>query len=326
MTPDFRITVAGEDATAPIRDRLLSLTLTDEDGDKADRLEIEIDDRDGAVEFPDMEAILDVALGFKGQALAPMGQFAVDALGGEGPVQSLRITATAADLKGDIRAPRTRAWEGKSLSDIVATIAGEAGLRPVVGASVAGTVWDYLAQTAESNLHFLTRITATLDATCKPAGGTLLVQRRGEGQAASGEALTAPALGPDRMSTWSWDLDGRVVYKSVEAEWRDIATGEVHKITKGSGAPLKKLRHVHATEAEATRAAEAVLSGAARGAMTINAECSGFHPGLLAGATVTLSGMPRPELDGEWQLKTVTHRLTSSGLTTGFAGEKGTPQ
>lgn len=326
MTPDFRITVAGEDATAPIRDRLLALTITDHDGDTADTLEIEIDDRDGAVEFPEQEAILDVALGFKGQALAPMGKFAVDAVSGEGPVQSLRVTATAADLKGDIRAPRTRGWEGRSLSDIVGTIAGEAGLRPVVGQSVAGHVWDYLAQTAESNLHFLTRIAKTLDATCKPAGGCLIVQRRGEGKTAAGDALTAPTLGPARLSRWTWDLDGRAIYKSVEAEWRETATGTVHKITKGEGTPLKKLRHVHATEAEATRAAEAVLSGAARSAMKINAECAGFHPELLAGATVTLSGMPRPELDGEWQLKTVTHTFTTGGLTTGFSGEKGEPQ
>ena len=57
MTPDFRITVGGEDATGPIRDRLLSLTITDEDGEKADRIEIEIDDRDGAVEFPEMKTV-----------------------------------------------------------------------------------------------------------------------------------------------------------------------------------------------------------------------------------------------------------------------------
>lgn len=322
MTPDFRITVGGEDATGPIRDRLLSLTITDEDGEKADRIEIEIDDRDGAVEFPEMEATLDVALGFRGAALVPMGQFAVDAVSGEGPEQSLRITATAADLKGDIRAPRTRGWEGRSLSDIVATIAGEAGLRTVVGASVAGTVWDYLAQTAESNLHFLSRIAATLDATCKPAGGCLLVQRRGEGQTAAGDVLTPSELTPARLSSWSWELDGRVIYKAVEAEWRDTATGAVHKITKGSGTPLKKLRHVHATEAEASRAADAVLSGAARGALSINAQCAGFLPDLLAGATMQLTRMPRPELDGEWQLKTVTHSLSGSGLMSGFTATK----
>ncbi len=57
-TPAFRITAAGEDVSGRIGDRLLSLSVTDEDGEKADRLEIEIDDRDGRVALPDMEAEL----------------------------------------------------------------------------------------------------------------------------------------------------------------------------------------------------------------------------------------------------------------------------
>lgn len=321
MIPDFRITVAGEDATGRVRDRLLSLVISDEDGDKADRLEIELDDRDGRLAFPNTEARIEVALGFRGQPLAMMGIFAVDGVSGSGPRQSLRITATAADLKGDIRAPRTRGWEGKSLRDIVATIAGEAGLRAVVGESIAGTAWGYLAQTAESNLHFLRRIAATLDATAKPAGGALVVQRRGEGKTAAGDALTPPVIPAWRLSGWSWDYEGRAVYKSAEASWTDTATGTAHKVKVGSGTPLKVIRHAFATEAEASRAAQAALSGAGRSAMKIEVALAGFEPGLLAGATATLSGL-RPELNGEWQLKTVTHQLDSGGLVTRFSGEK----
>ncbi len=58
MIPAFRLTVDGEDATGAVADRLLSLVLTDEDGTKADRLEIELDDRDGRLAFPDTEARL----------------------------------------------------------------------------------------------------------------------------------------------------------------------------------------------------------------------------------------------------------------------------
>ncbi len=323
MKPAFQITVAGEDATGAVADRLLSLSITDEDGGKADRLEITIDDRDGAVAYPDMEAALEVSLGFTGQALAFMGRFTVDGVSGSGPKQSLKITATAADLKGDIRSPQTRAFENKSLSDIVATIAGEAGLKPVVGESVAGTVWAYLAQTAESNLNFLTRIAATLDATAKPAGGALIVQRRGEGKTAAGDVLTAPILGPSSMSTWSWSQEGRETYTCVEAEWSDTGAGVINKVTLGSGTPLRKLRHVHASEDEAKRAADAALKGAARAAMSISVDLASFDPGILAGAAVSLAGMTRPELDGEWQLGTVTHRLSASGLTTSFKAKKG---
>ncbi|WP_238986789.1 hypothetical protein [Paracoccus sp. MKU1] len=59
----------------------------------------------------------------------------------------------------------------------------------------------------------------------------------------------------------------------------------------GSGTPLKKIRHPFATEAEATRAAEAALQGAERAAMEITCALTGFEPGLLGGDTVQLAGL-----------------------------------
>ncbi len=324
MTPAFRVTVDGQDATGALRDRLLALTVTDHDGTTADQVTLDLDDRDGLLDLPEMEARLTVALGFAGQGLSVMGVFAVDGIGGAGPAQSMRITATAADMKKDVRSPKTRAWEGKTLRDIVATIAAEAGLKPVVGGSVAGVSWPYLAQTAESDLNFLTRIAATLDATAKPAGGALIVQRRGEGKTAAGDVLTAPVIARTRMIWWKWNLDGREVYRSVECEWSDTATGAIRKVTRGTGTPLRRLRHVHASEVEATRAAEAAFTGAARAAMSITVRLAGFEPRLLAGTAVQIAGL-RPELTGEWHLKTVTHRLDAGGLTTDFEARKGAP-
>ncbi len=73
MTPAFRIVVDGDDRTAVIADRLISILVMDEDGTKADRVEIELDNRDGKIAFPAAEARLEVSLGFKGQPLALMG-------------------------------------------------------------------------------------------------------------------------------------------------------------------------------------------------------------------------------------------------------------
>lgn len=322
MKPAFRIMVDGEDRTGVVADRLLSLVITDEDGTKADRLELELDDRDGRLAFPDTDARIEVSLGFEGQQLAFMGVYAVDGVSGSGPVQTMRITATAADLKGEIRAPKTRSWEGKSMKDIAETIAGESGLKAVVGDSVATKVWDYLAQTAESNLHFLSRIAGQLDATAKPAGGALVIQRRGEGKTAAGDTLSPPEIPRHRFQSWSWSYEGRAVYRSAEAEWTDTRTGVTHKVKVGSGTPLKKIRHPYPTEDEASRAADAAVSGAERAAMTLDATLSGFEPGLLGGATVKVAGL-RGELVGEWHLESVSHQLDAGGLVTSFRGKKG---
>ena len=77
MTPAFSILANGTDVTARFADRLLSLTVVDNDGEEADRVEIELDDRAGRIALPQMDAVLEVALGFAG-ALMPMGRFAVD--------------------------------------------------------------------------------------------------------------------------------------------------------------------------------------------------------------------------------------------------------
>lgn len=73
MKPAFRIVVDGEYHTSVIADRPISLLVTGEDGTKADRVEIELDNRDSRIAFPEIEARLEVSLGSAGSPLAPMG-------------------------------------------------------------------------------------------------------------------------------------------------------------------------------------------------------------------------------------------------------------
>jgi phage protein D len=218
--------------------------------------------------------------GFKGAGLSFMGDYSVDQVSGEGPAQHLEIGCKPADMKSDIRAPRTRGWANVSLSQIVAKIAAEAGLSPVVSSAIASAHWGDIAQTAESNLHFL--------------------------------------------SSWYWQLDGREIYRKVEAEWSETGKGKGHLINRGDGKPVKRLRHCHASQAEAERAADGALSKAARNAMKISVEIAGFRPSLLAGASVTLKGL-RDELNGEWHLTRMRHRF-GGPLFTSFEASKGEPE
>ncbi|MDF3606164.1 hypothetical protein PE067_08495 [Paracoccus sp. DMF-8] len=167
-------------------------------------------DRASRIAWPEEDARIEIALGFQGQPLHILGIFSVDGLSGTGPALTLRVTATAADMKGEIRAPKTRSWENVTLAQIVRDIAAAVDLRPVVGASIAATRWPWLAQTAESDLHFLSRIAATLDATARPAGGALLVQKRGEGQTAAGApvGLVLGGRWPHRLSRGRGRMDG----------------------------------------------------------------------------------------------------------------------
>ncbi len=256
MTPAFTIMADGADVTANLSDRLVSIEIVDEDGENADCATIVIDNRDDLVELPAMDATLEIALGYRETGLTMMGRFTVDGRGGEGPIQTLSIRATAADMKGSIRSPRTRAWENRTLSDIVRTIAGEAGLDAVVGGSIAATRWPYLAQTAESNLHFLRRIALPLNATAKPAGGALVVARRGEDQTAAGDAMPNGRITRADLAAWSWSEEGRERSGKVTAEWSDVDTAQRERVEAGEGEPELRLRHVFSSMDEANRAVE----------------------------------------------------------------------
>ena len=321
MTPAFKIIADSADITALIADRLISLEVTDEEGIKSDRLELEIDNRDYRVAMPEHGAKLEVSLGFRGTGLSYIGGFIVDSTGGSGPVLKLRIGAKAADMAGEIRAPKTRAWEGVTLKDIVARIAGEAGLKPVVGDSIASIKFPFVAQTAESDLHLLTRLALPLDATAKPADGRLVVLKRGEGKSAAGDDLEPVVISPRQLVEWDFEVADRGQYKTIEAEWSELKAGKTHVVTAGSGAPKKKLRRVFSSASEAQAAADAALTKAERGASTLDASLSTFAPGLFAGSLIEPQGLG-PDLTGQWHVKTVTHALDGSGLLTRFTAEK----
>lgn len=321
MQVDFQIIANGDDVTALLADRLLSLTITDEAGTKSDGAKIVIDDRGYRVELPETGAVLEIAIGFRETGLIDMGTFVVDEVTGEGPVDQMTIHAKASDMRGGIRARRTRNWDDVTLEDIVATIAGRHGLTPAVAPALRGTFYAYIAQTAESDLHFLTRIAADIDATAKPISGRLVVVERGQGRDAEGNEIPVVTLARTDLNEWTWKVTGRGRYGTVEANWSELGSATVNTVTAGGEEPVLRLRHRYPNEEEAQRAADAALTRSRRASGTIGGSLGGFHGALLAGGRIDLQGV-KPELTGEWSLTRVAHALDRNGLITSIDAER----
>ena len=321
MTPDFRIIANGQDVTAKLADRLLSLQITEADGKEADQLSIALDDRDGRLDAPPIKSRLQVWLGTKGAALFDMGLFEVEGITGDGPPDRMAIKAAAVDLRDTARAPRTKAHEDRSLRDIAAEIAGRAGLELVLGDSLSAMQFPYLAQTSESDLHFLTRIARDLDANAKASGGKLVVVRRSDPQTAGGDPKTPVQLDRADLTRWSYEISARAAEQAVEAEAQITGTAEKKIIRAGKGDQARRLRHVYPSEDRARDAAEATLARARRAEIKIGADCARFQPALFAGGLAAFTGL-RPEFGGVWHLTQVTHAL-GAGLTTSIKAEKG---
>ncbi|MEV8467307.1 contractile injection system protein, VgrG/Pvc8 family [Fluviibacterium sp. DFM31] len=327
MTPLIRIEADGADVTDRLRDRLIDLRLHDAAGYKADTLTMTLDDRDGVLVVPPSQSTVTVSLGLLGARAVPltrMGSFLIDEVQLTGPERRMILSGSAAAMGTDIRAPRTRAWEGVTLGAMVATIAEEAGLTPSVDPELAGLALPFVAQTAESNLHILTRVARQIGAVFKPADGHLLVARRGADTNAAGQPLPVLRLLPSELTSWSWRAAERDRYASAEASWTDLATGQVTRVVVGDGTPRRVLRHVYRSEDEARRSAQAALNGAGQGAETARLQCAGFRPDAFAGARLRFADT-RPEWAGDWSVTAATHVLNAT-LTTDLELERPLPK
>lgn len=319
MTPDFKIIAAGVNITPQIADRLLSLSVSDEAGLKSDQVSIELDDRDNAIELPAPGALLAVFMGYKESGLIPMGVFTADEVKAKGPPDTLTITGKAANLGGSIQEQKTRAWDDVTIEQIVAKIAGEHKLTPMVAKKLAQIHFDHLDQTDESDVAFLNRLAKDHDALATVKGQTMLFIERGEGKTASGLKMLPVPITRTGKIRWSMTLITRGKFGSVEATWHNQETGQKEKVTAGEEKPVKKLRHVYGDKAEAQRAAEAKLKEAKRSGTSLSLSMPG-NPLIAAEGQVLAIGF-RDGVAGLWSIKTAKHEINGSGFRTSITAE-----
>ena len=115
-------------------------------------------------------------------------------------------------------------------------------------------------------------------------------------------------------------LASRGNFQSVEAYWHDEETGNRQTVTVGEGSPVRKLRHVHATEEEAETAAQARLDEAERGTDTLKVTMPG-NPLIAAEGQILAIGF-RIGVSGTWSITSTKHEINGRGFTTQIMTEK----
>ncbi len=319
MTPDFRIFADERDVTERIARRLLELSITDEAGFSSDALTLTVDDADGLLSVPRKGATLAVYLGYKEVGLAHMGEFIVDEPELSGPPDKIVIRARGADLRGHLKASKTRSWSNVTIDEIVRVIASEHDLQAKVAEQFSGIVIAHIDQCGESDLHFLTRLAKEYDAVSKPAGVNLLFAHRGLSEAVSGEALPSITLARSDVTTYRLVLSDRSDIGCVTAYWQDKGKARRTGETVGDRTlPGKTLRSTYPSAAEARSAATSELSALQRARKNLDITLPG-NPRIGAESPITLSGGWREGFEGEYVAVRVEHRLSANGYTTSFS-------
>ncbi|ELY4864008.1 phage late control D family protein [Cronobacter sakazakii] len=353
LSPDFRLTVNSKDVTANLRDRLLSLTLTDNRGFEADQLDIELDDADGQLALPVRGAVVKLFLGWQGQPLTGKGEFTVDEVEHHGAPDTLTIRARSADFRGTLNARREVSYHDTTLGVVVKQIAERNKLTPAIATEFTDIAVRHIDQTQETDAKFLTRLASLHGAVAAIKAGRLLFIRPGAGVTVSGKPIPQLTLTRQDGDRHSFSIADRGAYTGVTASWlhtRDPKPKKVKLQRKPKEKHLRALEHpaakkkkttaekepearegeylagsednvfalttVYATKAAAMRAAKAKWEKLQRGVAEFSLTLSMGRADLFPETPVRVSGF-KSVIDAQpWLISKVTHNLSGNGFTT----------
>jgi phage protein D len=303
--------------------RALALEVVDEEGRLSDTMTVVVDDRDGEVAMPARGQQLSVSMGYRETGVVFMGTYIVDEVTLAGWPQQMEVTAHAVDMQGTMKQGRTQDYQHKSVNQIVQEVASRNGLTAGVSGSAGAFQYEHLAQTEESDMHFITRLAQKHGAIGKVANGMLLFSKKGEPLSVGGRSMSgAVARVPDNVLEYRATFQGRSDYQgSVGGWWDKEAAERIEQMTSGQGGgqavgqAIFKLLPMYADgEQEAQEASQSRSDVNAIDTSELHITIIG-DPGASAGAPLQVSGI-RSDVDGTWMMTKVTHHIDSEGYVT----------
>lgn len=339
-SPAFSITIEGKDVTMVMDARLMSLTLTDNRGFEADQLDLELDDADGLIALPRRGAVIQLALGWKGQPLFPKGAFTVDEIEHSGAPDRLTIRARSADFRETLNTRREKSWHQTTVGKVVKEIAARHNLNVALGKDLTDKALDHMDQTNESDASFLMKLARQYGAIASVKDGNLLFIRQGQGRTASGKPLPVITITRKAGDGHRFTLADRGAYTGVIASWlhtrepRKKETTSVKRRRKKATTPKEPeakqgdylvgtdenvlvLNRTYANRSNAERAAKMQWERLQRGVASFSLQLAEGRADLYTEMPVKVTGFKQPIDDAEWTITTLTHSVRpDNGFTT----------
>jgi phage protein D len=319
VAPNFKLTANDNNITATILDRFIGLRLTDETGNTSDMLEFSLSDHDPSkpIQMPPTGAQLQLSLGYDG-ASQSMGTFIVDEieLSGWPGEMHIRARAAAYDMgnggENHLQTQKVRSWKaGTTIGGMVQKIAKEHGMQGLVSSSLKSIQLPHVDQQDESDLNMLLRIAKKYDAVVKPAGGKLVMAKRGEFKSVTGQDLPTITLQAKNCTRWHMTQQRRETAGTVVAYYHAVKQAKRHIVTVGSGEPVRRIKQYFPTQAQAVAAAQAELAKRKRAMITMSITMPG-RTDLTAECQVVLQGW-RDGVPVDWIATRVEHTLDAGG-------------
>lgn len=314
-TPTYRITLQGRDITPTLDARLISLTLTECRGDKADQLDIALTDHDGALQLPGKGVELTLAIGWAGEALIDKGTFTVDETEHSGAPDTITIRARSADLGKSLRTRAEHSYHGTTLGAILKKIAARHSLTSRIDGALAARAIAHIDQAGESDLNFVTRLAKRYDAVATVKHGHLIFLPINGTKTSAGESLPTLTLSRADGDQHRYHTSDRDAYSGVRAYWHDGKHAKQRGVLIGLSGNAKRMKESFADESTARAAAKAEWQRIQRGAATFELTLARANPLLAPQTPVRVTGF-KPQIDSDkWLCITVTHSIGDGGFT-----------
>lgn len=324
---EIKLIFEGADISADINRNLLSMTYTDNEEDKADDLQLSLDDREGiwlgdwlnnptAGKSAEVSAVI-IQKNWESTGkdrVLDCGTFEVDTVEGSGPPSKVTIKAASIPYKTAARTQKnTKAWEKIKLSAIANEIAGKNGLVCMFESST-DPFYNRKEQMQESDITFLQRL-------CKDAGISLKVTAKmivlfDAADYEQKGAVMVIQKGAANVSRYSFSTSLHdAAFSSCHVSYTDPNTQKTIEYTytprdaDKSGQVLEVNEKVSSRD-EARLLAMKRLRQKNKSEYKASFSLSG-DPRLVAGVTVEVSGYGA--FDGKYIIETATHAISKSG-------------
>lgn len=291
-------------AASELMKRLVSWSLFDTSGQKADRFSVTLD----AFELPEIPKSGDSYLvKIDGEF---RGKFEVTALTEKlfPPEITINMSPAKFNVKDKTawREVRRATYPPSTIKDVVTAVMVKHGYEVRVDPEFASIVTPHMNQTEETDRAFISRLAKKYRAIAKPVNGLYVFGAKGSLKTLSGGAKKKAIITPEmiKKGTAKIEFPSNNRYKGAKATFAEPETGNSGEIVVGES-PYLVLKQTFKNSQEATERASAELIDQTRKGQTFTGTAN-TAKGLFAESVMLLEGFTSPRSRGDWSVDEIS--------------------
>jgi len=323
-SPGWVLSYQSVDISSDISAMVLAIVYADKLGAASGDLEITLEDGNKRWQgpwYPKEGDVVNLEIGYRGEALLPCGSFQVDELALSGPPDVFHIRCLATYITPAMRTISSASYEGQTLTEIAGTIAEKYALGLVSKAGALNPAFQRVTQRQETDLGFLRRLALDHDYDFTIRGSQLIFYAR--------EALEASApvttIGRSDVARFGFKDRSHQIYAAAQVAYQQplakqliTQTANAASAVPTSDSAKRVMRCENGQQAQLK--AQSALHAANMMKATMQIACSG-SPYLVAGNTVAVTGFGVN--DGTYLIEQARHQLRrETGYTTEIDARK----